>query len=81
MENDTTSRAPYERTIVEAFDVLGHPRGDHDPRHVEAIIRLAYPTLDGIHVAEFRTEVSLALACLRTMTKDAAEELAQSFGL
>jgi hypothetical protein len=39
----------------------------HDPRHIEAIMRLRNPTLDGLLPGEFRKEVSVAVACIANL--------------
>ena len=53
----------------------------HDPRHIEAIMRLRNPTLDGLSPGEFRKEVSVAVACIVKLGTIKAEEIAQSLGL
>lgn len=54
---------------------------EHDPRHIEAYMRLAHPTLDGLSKEEFRREVTLCAECVRVGGVDAAESNARSFGL
>ena len=66
----------YQRLILEL-----EPGTDHDPRHIEAYMRLEHPTLDGLSRAAFHREVLIALDCLQATTKQDAEALAQSFGL
>jgi hypothetical protein len=36
----------------------------HDPRHIEVIMWLRNPTLDGLPRSEFQKEVSAAAACV-----------------
>ena len=50
-------------------------------RHVEAYMRLRHPTLDNLSPDQFKQEVIIALAAARKDGKEAAEQLAQSFGL
>ena len=52
-----------------------------DPRHVEAYIRLEYPTLNSLPDSTFRREIKIALGCIREAGIDAAERCAKSFGL
>jgi hypothetical protein len=52
----------------------------HDPRHIEAIMRMRNPTLDGLLPGEFRKEVSVAVACIVKLGTIKAEEIAQSLG-
>ena len=54
---------------------------DYDPRHVEAYIRLAHPTLDGLSYREFMDEVKIAIACVDEGGIRMAEENARSYGL
>ena len=54
---------------------------DYDPRHVEAYIRTAHPTLDHMSYHEFCDDIRLTLIYIKTEGADAAEELARSFGL
>lgn len=53
---------------------------DHDPRHVEAWMRLEHPTLDHLDRRRFDSEVRIAIQCIETAGKDASEELAVSYG-
>lgn len=69
----------YQATIAAILAALG--RSDvSPPRHVEAFIRLEYRTLDHLSRADFRRETAIALECI-DLDADAAERLAQSFGL
>ena len=52
-----------------------------DPRHVEGYMRLEHGTLDQLAPEQFRAEVALAVACIAGGGIDAAEKLAQSYGL
>ena len=52
-----------------------------DPRHVEGYMRLEHGTLDQLTPEQFRAEVALAVACIAEGGIDAAEKLAQSYGL
>ncbi len=53
----------------------------HDPRHIEAYMRLKYSTLDGLSKDEFEREVAIASECVRLGGKPMAERLARSYGL
>lgn len=53
----------------------------YDPRHVEAYMRVEHSTLDSLSNQRFRTEVSIARACIREGGLEMAERIAQSFGL
>ena len=53
----------------------------HDPRHVEAYMRLEHPTLDGLSRGRFAAEVEIAVECIDQGGADVAEELACSFNL
>jgi hypothetical protein len=64
----------YQRVIAE------HVR-DTDPRHVEAWMRLAHPTLDGLSRSEFLTAMYEALGQVQDAGPDESEALAASFGL
>jgi hypothetical protein len=64
----------YQRFIAE------HVR-DTDPRHIEAWIRLAHPTLDGLSRSEFVCAMYEALAQVQDAAPTESEALAASFGL
>ena len=64
----------YQRFIAE------HVR-DIDPRHVEAWMRLAHPTLDGLSRNEFLAAMYEALGQVRDAGPTESEALAASFGL
>ena len=52
----------------------------HDPRHIEVIMWLRNPTLEGLSRSEFQEEVSVAAACVVKIGAIKAEEIAQSLG-
>ena len=54
---------------------------DYDPRHIEAMIRLRNPTLDGLSPGEFRKEVSVAVACIVKLGTVKTEEIARALGI
>lgn len=54
---------------------------DYDPRHIEALMRLQYSTLDHLTRDDFRREVALCKMCIDEMGKVAAEQTAKSYGL
>lgn len=62
-------------------DRIGAQCGEHDPRHVEAYMRLAYSTLDGLSLEQFHAEVALGVRCIEYDGRENAECLARSFGL
>ena len=68
----------YDRIRVEA---TGLARRDLWARHVEAWMRLKSPDLGTLTIAEFRTEVALAIRCADAAGPDASEALARCFGL
>ena len=53
----------------------------YDPRHIEAYIRVAHSTLDGLSPQEFRYEVRVACGCVDEGGLPMAERIALSFGL
>lgn len=53
----------------------------HDPRHIEAWMRLEHGTLDHLDAARFESEVCTANACVTEAGKDESEALALSYGL
>lgn len=53
----------------------------HDPRHVEAYMRIEHPTLDGLSRMEFADEVEFAVICITADGLENAELCAKSFGL
>lgn len=66
----------YQKLIKE---LLGN--ADYDPRHIEALMRLQYSTLDHLSRDDFRREVALCKQCIDEMGKGAAEQAAKSYGL
>jgi len=54
---------------------------DIDPSHVEAWMRLEYPTLDGLTRQEFTEAMYAALASAIDAGPEESETLAASFGL
>ena len=64
----------YQRFIAE------HVR-DTNPRHVEAWMRLAHPTLDGLSRSEFLAAMYEALGQVQDAGPDESEAVAASFGL
>ena len=54
---------------------------EHDPRHIEAYMRVEHSTLDALSAAQFRHEVALAADCVKVGGIPLAECVAQSFGL
>jgi hypothetical protein len=61
--------------------VHGHHVRETDPRHVEAWMRLAHPTLDGLSRSEFLAAMYEALAQVQDAGPTESEALAASFGL
>jgi len=53
----------------------------HDPRHIEAFVRLEYATLGGCSIQVLRREARIAAACIVEGGIEGAERCAQSFGL
>lgn len=53
---------------------------DHDPRHIEAWMRLEYGTLDHLSPQRFAEEVRLATLCIAACPIAESEELAKSYG-
>jgi len=51
----------------------------HDPRHVEAYMRLEHGTLDRLSPRQFAADVKMAVACIDA-DPAMAERLAQSYG-
>ena len=52
-----------------------------DPLEVEALMRCAHPTLDGLSASEFRLEVHACALALRSMTSRERRALVISQGL
>lgn len=53
----------------------------HDPRHIEAFMRVEFGTLDHLGPDRFRAEVAIAVACIEEGGIEMAERLAKSYGL
>ena len=70
----TTRDGSYQQLIVERTS-------DVDPRHVEAWLRVEYPTLDGLSRAQLIEEIDIAIECAREAGAEQSEALAASFGL
>jgi hypothetical protein len=64
----------YQKIIKEIFP-------EHDPRHIEAFLRLRFRTLDSLSREDIRLEGEIATVCIQEGGGSEAEELAQSFGL
>lgn len=62
-------------------DIIRRYDQKHDPRHIEAFIRLEHPTLDGLSDAQFKSEVAIAAACIEANGTDFAEQIARTYGL
>jgi len=54
---------------------------NYDPRHIEALMRLQYSTLDHLTRDDFRREIALCKQCIDEMGRDTAERAARSYGL
>jgi len=54
---------------------------NHNPRHVEAFMRLCHGTLDGLSPAAFAADVRLSCQLLDAIPASEAEDLARSYGL
>ena len=73
MTEGATPMTSYQRLIATITTV--------EPRHIEAWMRLEYPTLDGLSREEFRDAVYEAIRAWREAGPDGSEALARSFGL
>lgn len=62
-------------------DLLRELAPTYDPRHLEAYMRLWYGVLDHLDREAFRLEVEICAACVDAGGVEAAEKLAQSYGL
>lgn len=54
---------------------------DYDPRHIEALMRLEYSTLDHLSREAFDREIKICTKVIDKIGKDEAEETAKSYGL
>lgn len=68
----------YEQMIRESLAAQGITAND---RHVEAMMRMAHPTLDGLSMYQFAIEVAEAARLVALLPRDQAEAIAASFGL
>jgi hypothetical protein len=66
----------YQKLIAE---LLADPT--YDPRHIEALMRLQYGTLDHLTRDQFRADIKLCTARIDAMGREAAERTAKSYGL
>lgn len=62
-------------------DIFRELQPKHDPRHIEAYVRLEHSTLDHLNRDTLREEAQVAADCIDICGKKAAEELAESYGL
>lgn len=69
----------YQKTIIK--EMMKKHNLDHDPRHIEGYISLAYHNFSNISREEWENEVLIASECIKYAGIDAAESCAQSFGL
>lgn len=68
-------RVPYHDQIVAVPASAGF-----DPRHIEAFMRVGYPTLDAFSKAKFAHEVKVAVDCIKECGVEMAERIAKSYG-
>ncbi len=54
---------------------------DYSPRHIEAYVRCECGTISNLTQAKIRREAKIAAQCIDVGGIDAAERLAQSFGI
>lgn len=73
-----TATLPHTTPYTERIRELAP---DHDPRHIEAYIRVEHGTLDRLSPSAFRLEVLVAIECVAEGGLEMAERVAQSFGL
>jgi len=52
-----------------------------DPAHIEAWMRVEHGTLDALSPAQLRSEVLIAIECVRAATSADNDALAASYGL
>lgn len=69
----------YQQMIREDLAKLGF--AGVNPRHVEAWMRCRYGTLDALSALEFRSEVEIAVQCIRSCPPSTSEALADSYGI
>jgi hypothetical protein len=69
-----TRPTPYARLIFALAP-------DHDPRHIEAYMRVEFGTLDHLDQERFRKEVEIAAMCVDAAGIEQAEACAKSYGM
>ena len=69
----------YQQMIMRVLYMM--KRGDVNPAHVEAYMRLQYGTLDHLDAGTFAKEVRIGVECVDEAGIDRADELAESYGL
>jgi len=69
----------YQQSIREDLAKIG--KIGIDPRHIEGYMRLEHGTLDALSVGQFLHEVKICSECVQHGGINAAESLAQSYGL
>lgn len=62
-------------------DIFKKLQPAHDPRHIEAFVRLEYDRLGHLSIQTLRREAKIASACIVADGVENAEALAVSFGL
>lgn len=75
-----SATSPYDGIIRECLAELGLI-GAYEPRHIEAYMRLQHGTLDHLSRDAFKWDVEVAARCIEEGGKEAAEDLALSYGL
>lgn len=70
----------YQQKIKETMEALGR-KGEADPRHVEAWMRVGHECLDSLSPTQFAQEVKSALTCIACAPEFTSENLAASYGL
>lgn len=69
----------YQEMIREHMAALGRV-GAHDPKIIEAWMRVEHSTLDALSRSRFRQEVKIALECADAATAEQNLSVARSFG-
>lgn len=69
----------YQQRIREELEAMQLPA--HDPRHVEAWMRVEHSTLDHLDGWAFRYAIRMAVLCLLAAGPEESEACAQSYGL
>lgn len=70
----------YQQRIRMRLAETGHV-GKYEPRHIEAYMRVEHGTLDGMDRQQFNADIEIARQCVDAGGVDAAELLAESYGL